>query len=266
MWASLPSMDPARARFVGYSLSITMVGQQVGSYRITAKVSQGGMGTVYRAVHTLLNKTVAIKVLNPELSHNKGMVKPDNIFLVPDEDMPLGVRPKLLDFGIAKLSSSDLAEELGTPKTRTGSVLGTPTYMAPEQCRGVGDVDHRADLYSLGCILYELVAMRPPFNSAGAGELIGAHLYVIPDSPRMHGAEISDEFEALIMCLLAKRPDERIATAVELGQALNIIASNASRYDPVSLSPMLSPLPHVPTGTGLASSPSLQQLLRTSPP
>ena len=89
-------------------------------------------------------------------AHAKGIVhrdlKPDNIFLIPDPDSPLGERPKILDFGIAKLTDIGLAGSA----TKTGAVMGTPTYMSPEQCKGTGEVDHRADLYSLGCIFYEL--------------------------------------------------------------------------------------------------------------
>ena len=96
-------------------------------------------------------------------AHGKGIVhrdlKPDNIFLVSDPEVPGGERIKLLDFGIAKLAGESSAT---VNVTETGSVMGTPTYMAPEQCRGVA-VDHRADLYSLGCIVFELCTGRPPF-------------------------------------------------------------------------------------------------------
>ncbi|HRC55136.1 MAG TPA: serine/threonine-protein kinase, partial [Kofleriaceae bacterium] len=157
-------------------------------------------------------------------AHAKGIVhrdlKPDNIFLVADPDAPFGVRSKVLDFGIAKLTDAGISASA----TRTGAVMGTPTYMSPEQCRGTGEVDHRADLYSLGCVLYELVCGRPPFISQGAGELIGAHLYVTPDSPRRYAPEISPALEGLILSLLAKNPAERPQSAAELVQRFDDLA------------------------------------------
>jgi eukaryotic-like serine/threonine-protein kinase len=140
--------------------------------------------------------------------------------VIPDSDSPLGERCKLLDFGIAKLTDIGLAGSA----TRTGAVMGTPAYMSPEQCSGTGAVDHRADLYSLGCILYLLVTGRPPFVSLGAGELIGAHLYKQPEPPSQHVPSISPEFEALVMRLLEKQPDRRVQTARDLGAYLTQIA------------------------------------------
>ena len=152
-------------------------------------------------------------------AHAKGIVhrdlKPDNIYIVRDPDNPYGERTKLLDFGIAKLTDIGMA---GTA-TKTGAVMGTPTYMSPEQCRGTGDVDARADIYSMGCVLYELVAGRPPFTQQGAGELIGAHLYAMPETPSKF-APVSPGLEAMIMRCLAKDPAARPQTAAELGSEL----------------------------------------------
>ena len=109
----------------------------------------------------------------------------------------------------------------------------------------------------LGCILYELVAARPPFVAEGAGELIGAHLYVMPDPPSVHGAEISPEFEALIMRLLAKRPEDRVASATDLAQLLTEIAGRAARHEPMLLSPVSGALsamtPSSPSYQGVRS-------------
>ena len=158
-------------------------------------------------------------------AHQKGIVhrdlKPDNIFLVEDAEAPIGERPKVLDFGIAKLTDIGLAGE----GTKTGAVMGTPTYMSPEQCRGTGNVDHRADLYSLGCILYELMCGRPPFKNLGAGELIGAHQHLKPSPPSKHNPSISPDMEALIVSLLDKNPANRVQSAPDLGRLLAKIAA-----------------------------------------
>ena len=158
------------------------------------------------------------------VAHAKGIVhrdlKPDNIFMVPDPESALGERPKILDFGIAKLSDLGAA----ATATRTGAVMGTPTYMSPEQCKGAGVVDHRADLYSLGCILYELVCGKPPFTDMGAGEMIGAHLFMTPARPREHAPTLSEAAEALIISLLDKDPSKRPQTAKELSARLTELA------------------------------------------
>src|SRR2546423_4199174 len=105
-------------------------------------------------------------------AHSRGIVrrdlKPDNIFMVRDPEAIGGERPKILDFGIAKLTGDDP----GRMRTRTGAVMGTPVYMSPEQCRGAGQLDHRSDIYSLGCVLYHLIAGRPPFDFEGMGEIL----------------------------------------------------------------------------------------------
>jgi len=159
-------------------------------------------------------------------AHAKGIVhrdlKPDNVFLAagaasgshPSEN---GLRVKILDFGIAKLAAEGQAS---LQRTRTGSLLGTPVYMSPEQCRGAGAVDHRSDLYSLGCIGYELFAGRPPFVKEGAGELLVAHLSEDPVSLGAVAKTVSPALSALIDRLLAKDPAQRPASALEVVQAI----------------------------------------------
>src|SRR4029453_298893 len=91
-------------------------------------------------------------------AHAKNVVhrdlKPDNLFLVPDPRRPGREQVKILDFGIAKLAQGSPAT--GGAVTRTGTIMGTPQYMSPEQCRATKDVDQRSDIYSLGIILYEM--------------------------------------------------------------------------------------------------------------
>jgi serine/threonine-protein kinase len=158
-------------------------------------------------------------------AHARGIVhrdlKPDNVFLVGDPEVPGGERIKLLDFGIAKLAT----EPTGM-RTRTGSVMGTPTYMAPEQCRGVA-VDHRADLYSLGCILFEMTLGAPPFRGEGSGDVLAAHIHLAPPLPRSLAPDVPVALENLILALLAKPPDQRPPSAghaVQLIDGLDIAA------------------------------------------
>jgi len=190
-------------------------------------------------------------------AHAKGIVhrdlKPDNVFLVPDVDLEGGERAKLLDFGIAKLADSQRTGE-ASARTRTGAVMGTPTYMSPEQCRGAGEVDHRSDLYSLGCILYEMLTGRPPFVAEGIGEIIGAHLFFPPDPPRQHAPGLSMQVEALTLQLLAKKPEERIQSASELARLLGqgsvpaMSGSLAAVSTPATLPPTVTGHPSTMTG------------------
>ena len=113
-------------------------------------------------------------------AHAKGIVhrdlKPHNVQLVPRPEGPPLV--KILDFGVAKiLASPDGAQSV---KTRTGSLMGTPLYMSPEQCKGAGTLDHRTDIYSLGVMLFEMLAGRPPFVAEGVGELFAKHMLEEP--------------------------------------------------------------------------------------
>jgi eukaryotic-like serine/threonine-protein kinase len=159
-------------------------------------------------------------------AHKKGIVhrdlKPDNVFLVPDAEVPGGERIKLLDFGIAKLAN----DGPNSSKTRTGSVMGTPTYMSPEQCRGV-NVDHRADIYSLGCMLFELCTGRPPFVGEGVGDVLAAHIHVPPPSVQSLAPDVPHELEVLVQRMLVKDPAQRVQTAEEVIHAVDLATGGA---------------------------------------
>jgi hypothetical protein len=152
-------------------------------------------------------------------AHERGIIhrdlKPANLFVVPDPDVVGGERVKVLDFGIAKLS-------LDTGGNKTQGIFGTPAYMSPEQCASSGDIDPRSDLYSLGCIFYELVTGRPPFGHGGI-ELVAAHLRDVPVSPRAIAAWVPPAVEQIIMQLLAKQPDQRPPSCAALIAALDRI-------------------------------------------
>ncbi len=172
-------------------------------------------------------------------AHAKGIVhrdlKPDNLFCVPDPHDTHRERIKVLDFGIAKLQQGSVADSV---KTRTGTLMGTPIYMSPEQCRGTRAVDHRSDIYSLGVIFYEMLVGQPPFVSEGFGDLVNMHLNVPPASARSKRPEIPLAVDALVLKMLAKNPEDRYAEMTEVQGALK--ASGGSQFTVRGSSPDLA--------------------------
>ncbi|MDQ3341879.1 MAG: protein kinase, partial [Myxococcota bacterium] len=140
-----------------------------------------------------------------EATHTEGIthrdLKPDNIFLVPDSELSSGERVKILDFGIAKLNASGM--------TQDGGAMGTPAYMSPEQWKNTSKVDGRADIYSLGCLVFEMACGRPPFVADSIGELCVLHLGETPPRARSIVPELPAAFDELVARLLAKSAEER---------------------------------------------------------
>ncbi len=159
-----------------------------------------------------------------QAAHARGIthrdLKPENLFLVPDSEVIGGERVKVLDFGIAKLAGET---QVPGAKTRTGLVMGTPDYMSPEQCRSASAVDARSDIYSLGCILFEMTCGRLPFVGEGAGVIVGAHLHVPPPDPRELAPDMPPALAALIAKMLAKDVEARPQTMAAVAQALEEI-------------------------------------------
>ncbi len=182
------------------------------SHRIAARgrLAEREAAVLARGIAGALSAAHAKHIIHRDL-------KPDNVFLVPDPDMPTGERTKLLDFGIAKLV--DRTSE--TAKTQTGVFMGTPAYMAPEQARGAGDIDPRADLYSLGCMLYEMVVGETPFLGDGTGELIALQLFGEVQPPIDRVPSLSPSLNALILQLLEKDPANRPASAQAVADLLS---------------------------------------------
>jgi len=271
-----------------------------GKYEVSSRLGEGGMGVVYRCRHTILDRTVAMKVLrldmaknlelterflnearsassigNPHIidildfgqlpdgatyflmeflegnsltslleagrrlplerlldiaiqltealgaAHRAGIVhrdlKPDNVFLIQRGDEDDFV--KVLDFGIAKANTAT------NQLTQAGQVFGTPHYMAPEQAAGK-EVDGRADIYSLGVMLFELVSGRLPFDGDNFMSILTQHMY--KEAPRMRdlgesGLRVAPELEAVIQRCLLKTPADRYASMEELGADLRTL-------------------------------------------
>ena len=271
-------------------------GLQIRDYVFEERIGVGGMGEVWRARHTVLQRTVAIKVMvrhletDPEfgqrflqearaqaqLSHPRIVGVSDffseegQYFLVMplmsgktladrlDEargPLPLSealtvardvldaldyahqkavihrdVKPSniLLDAdGHACLTDFGIALSLGKNRlTRTGTSLGTPHYMSPEQIRTPRTLDHRTDVYSFGCVFYEMLAGRPPFSEASDSDdtdfaLKEAHVYRTPESIRKWNPEVPGWLDALVLRALAKKPDERFSGCGEMRRALD---------------------------------------------
>jgi serine/threonine protein kinase len=333
----VPSRPSGSFRAEATPVTRLQPGALVGEYQISDRIAEGGMGTVYSAIHPIIGKKVAIKVLSGRLAknsnairrfvlearavndirhpglvdifsfgrltdgrpyyvmefldgrslgavlrahfrllpidcyhvfmevgrvlvavHQHGIVhrdlKPDNVILIPQGiDHPPKV--KLVDFGLAKLlvSGTNLAE--GAPHTAVGVNVGTPHYMAPEQCRG-GSVDARSDLYALGVTFYETVTGQLPIDGPTPIDIWQAHVEVMPRRPELLAPEIvTPELGALIMKLLAKRPDQRPQNATEFCQALEALAQSKK----------LGKIPTPPPDEIRSSSAGLARALSTTP-
>jgi serine/threonine protein kinase len=141
-------------------------------------------------------------------SHQHGIVhrdiKPANVIITH------GGAVKVMDFGIARALHG-----ASTTMTQTGMVMGTPQYLSPEQALGKA-VDHRSDLYATGCLLYELLALRPPFTGETPLSVVYQHVQDIPVPPSQVSEAAPPELDGLVMRSLAKEPDDRFQTAEEM--------------------------------------------------
>ncbi|MGW5128683.1 protein kinase domain-containing protein [Streptomyces sp. NPDC004069] len=175
-------------------------------------------------------------------THQQGIVhrdlKPANIMRLTDGTV------KICDFGIARLG-----HDIGFTSrlTGTGVAMGTPHYMSPEQIGGT-EVDQRSDLYSLGCVLYELATGAPPFDLDDAWGILVGHRDTPPEPPRRRRTELPEYLERVILDLLAKLPEQRPGDAHELSRRIIAGRTAAARYAPTAVTPLPRPRPSEPAG------------------
>ena len=204
-----------------------------------------------------------------QAAHVNGIVhrdlKPDNTFLTVVPNRLDFLIVKVLDFGIAKLLS---AKDTGQDATRTGSLLGTPLYMSPEQCRGIPTIGHWADIYSLGCVMFEMVAGRPPFVSEAPGDLLMAHISQAAPALSFFQPDVPPEIESLVAQMLAKDPALRPQSMAEVSQLLEaFLGVRIADFKTVLRRPagFIEPLPPVATAI-LTPVQALSTRLTPTPP
>ncbi len=196
-----------------------------------------------------------------DYAHRRAIVhrdmKPENV-LISDEG-----NVKVADFGIARLMDDT---EVGGTATKTGTTVGTPQYMSPEQVSS-SKVDGRSDLYSAGIMFYELVAGQPPFTATeadGPFTLMAKHVQAPPKPPSVFRPGLNPELEQVIMKSLAKRPEDRYQTGQEFDHAMSRVAdlmcpgwlrslepgADLSRMVPTATPPY--PIPSTPIGIAIS--------------
>src|SRR2546421_4121974 len=169
-----------------------------------------------RRRHTRSDRDWSSDVCSSDLVHRD--VKPDNILLT-------GNTATVSDFGIAKALIASRVATNSEPMTERGVAIGTPQYMAPEQAAADAALDHRVDLYALGCVAYEMIAGEPPFVGRAGASVIRAHIVDAPTPIAMKRADVPEALGALIERCLEKDPVDRPASAHEIIEVLDSLAS-----------------------------------------
>jgi serine/threonine protein kinase/class 3 adenylate cyclase len=221
-----------------YVVKLLEVNEDDGKHFIVMEYIQGGNLRGYLQQQRRVHEPVAISLISDVVRalievHANGVVhrdiKPENILLVSSNPQSIndGPRAKLTDFGIARSTEQSQSMAL----TQPGGYLGTPLYMSPEQCVEKRDIDHRADIYSLGATLFHIVTGKTPFSSDTTSGLIAKHCNEAPPNPQTLNGALSDAICEVILKCLAKTPQGRYQDAKTLLHDLERV----QRGEPTSL-------------------------------
>jgi serine/threonine protein kinase len=199
---------------------------------LASKIEREGAFEFPRVLEIMNQVLAALQAAHDrEIVHRD--MKPENIVIVPrdDDDGRRVEFVKVCDFGLAKMTDDRASTPPGPARrgklTMVGTVMGTPEYMSPEQCRGEV-MDLRTDIYACGVILYELLTGRVPFTSDNPMDILGMHCLAQPMSPRVLNPSITIPLEAVVMKAMAKDRQYRYSSARELRDALRAATSGAS--------------------------------------
>ena len=189
---------------------------------LRARIARDGQLSVTAVVSVLRDVTRALAY-----AHARGVVhrdiKPDNVLLS-------GGTAVVTDFGIAKAlaAAGPAPASGGATLTQLGTAIGTPAYMAPEQVAGDPTVDHRADIYALGCMAYELLSGAPPFPNRTPQRILAAHMTEEPRPLLEMRADVPAQLADLVMWCLRKEPSERPQAAGDVAQVLDALATGGT--------------------------------------
>ena len=195
---------------------------------LDAKLAREGALPVPEAVRILRDVVDALAY-----SHGRGVIHRD---IKPANVMLSGRHAMVTDFGVAKAVTA--SSQSGGSLTSLGIALGTPAYMAPEQAAADPNVDHRADLYAIGAVAYEMLAGRKPYEAPTPQAMLAAHVSGSPPDPvSRYRASIPPALTGAVMRCLEKHPADRWQTAAELGQALESAVTPSGGTTPVATAP-----------------------------
>jgi serine/threonine protein kinase/Tol biopolymer transport system component len=218
-------------------LSILDVGSDDGSFYVVSELLEGQTlhdRTDVEKISVRKALDYAVQILRGlAAAHEKGIIhrdlKPENIFITKDGHV------KILDFGLAKLVTSEDRESRGSqaptvrPKTAPGIVMGTISYMSPEQVRGRHDlVDYRSDIFSFGLIFYEMLTGNRALDGDSSADVISAILNDDPPEVRLSNSNLSGILDRIVRRCLEKRPDDRFQSASDVGYAIEALSGMTS--------------------------------------